>query len=85
MLPRFPEDVMFQLTHDEAESVFTDYGAIQASNVLNSPQAIEMGVYIVRAFVQPRETIASNKELAEQLKALEFRMLRKFAAPSRHC
>jgi hypothetical protein len=53
--------------------------------VLNSPQAIEMGVYIVRAFVQLRETIASNKELAEQFKSLESRMLRKFAAPSRHC
>jgi len=60
--------------------VFTDYGAIQASNILSSPQAIEMGIYVVRAFVHLRETLASSKELAEQLKALESRMLRKFAA-----
>jgi hypothetical protein len=31
---------------------FTEHGAIQAANVLNSPRAIAMGVYVVRAFVQ---------------------------------
>lgn len=34
---------------------FTEHGAIQAANVLNSPRAIEMGVYVVRAFVQLRD------------------------------
>jgi hypothetical protein len=59
--------------------VFTEHGAIQASNVLSSRQAIEMGVYVVRAFVQLRETLASHAELARQLRALEVRMLKKFA------
>jgi hypothetical protein len=39
-----------------------------------------MGIYVVRAFVQLREVLASNQELAQQLKALEARMTRKFAA-----
>ena len=50
---------------------FTEHGAIQAANVLASPQAIEMGVYVVRAFVHLREMIVSNKELALRLDDLE--------------
>ena len=50
---------------------FTEHGAIQAANVLNSPRAIAMGVYVVRAFVQLRELLASNKELARRLDELE--------------
>ena len=45
--------------------------------ILNSPRAIEMSVYVVRAFVQLRELLASNLELARQLKALEARVMRK--------
>jgi hypothetical protein len=50
---------------------FTEHGAIQAANVLNSEQAIEMGVYVVRAFVRLREMIGANKELALRLDDLE--------------
>jgi len=50
---------------------FTEHGAIQASNVLASPQAVEMGVYVVRAFVRLREVLASSRELAAKLDALE--------------
>jgi hypothetical protein len=50
---------------------FTEHGAIQASSVLASPQAVEMGVYVVRAFVRSREVMAGNKELAAKLDALE--------------
>lgn len=59
---------------------FTEHGAIMAATVLNSPRAIEMSLYVVRAFVQLRELLASNKELAQQFKALETRMMRKFAS-----
>lgn len=52
---------------------FTEHGAIQAANVLRSERAIEMGIYVVRAFVQLRNLLASNKELAQQLKKLERR------------
>ena len=54
---------------------FTEHGAIQAANVLNSPRAIAMGVYVVRAFVQLREIFASNKDLAGKLIALERSLL----------
>jgi len=50
---------------------FTEHGAIQAANVLASPQAIEMGVYVVRAFVRLREVLASSKEMAKRLDELE--------------
>ncbi len=50
---------------------FTDYGAIMAATVLNSPRAVEMSVYVVRAFVKLRQVLASNTELARKLEALE--------------
>ena len=62
-----------------APYAFTEHGAIQAANVLNSPRAVEMGVYVVRAFVQLRELLASNKELALRLDELEARIEQKLA------
>lgn len=50
---------------------FTEHGAIQAANVLNSERAIEMGVFAVRAFVKMRETLVSNRQLAEKVAELE--------------
>ena len=50
---------------------FTEYGAIQAANVLRSNRAVEMSLYVVRAFVQLREILTSNKELAQRLDELE--------------
>jgi hypothetical protein len=58
---------------------FTEHGAIQAANVLNSPRAVAMGVYVVRAFVQLRELLASNKDLARRLDQLEARLDKKLA------
>jgi hypothetical protein len=50
---------------------FTEFGAIQASNVLASPQAVEMGIYVVRAFVRLREMALTNADLAKRLDELE--------------
>lgn len=50
---------------------FTEHGAIQAATVLNSTRAVEMSVYIVRAFIKLREVLASNKALGRKLVALE--------------
>lgn len=50
---------------------FTENGAIMAANVLNSPQAVRMSVFVVRAFVQMRELLGGTRELARQLAALE--------------
>src|SRR5213082_3170894 len=53
---------------------FTEHGAIQAANVLSSPRAIEMGVFVVCAFVKLREMLASNKELARKVDELERKL-----------
>jgi hypothetical protein len=53
---------------------FTEHGAIQAANVLSSPRAIEMGVFVVRAFVKLREMLASNKELARKVDELDRKL-----------
>ena len=53
-----------------APYAFTEHGAIMAATVLNSPRAVEMSIYVVRAFVQLRELLSSNKELAKRLDQL---------------
>ncbi|MEI9961912.1 MAG: ORF6N domain-containing protein [Limisphaerales bacterium] len=53
---------------------FTENGAIMAANVLNSPEAVRMSVFVVRAFVQMRDLLGSTKELAKQLAALEKKL-----------
>ena len=48
-----------------------------AATVLSSPRAVEVSIYVVRAFVQLRELLAGYKELAQRLAQLEARMERK--------
>lgn len=50
---------------------FTEHGAIQAANVLSSARAVEMGIYVVRAFVRLKEAAASHADLAKRLDELE--------------
>jgi hypothetical protein len=54
--------------------VFTEHGAIMAATLLNSSRAVEMSIYVVRAFVQLRGLAVANKELAQQLTELERRV-----------
>ncbi len=53
---------------------FTEHGAIMAASVLNSPKAVEVSVFVVRAFVQLREAIAGHKELARKIAQLERKL-----------
>lgn len=46
---------------------FAEHGAIQAANVLASPQEVEMGIFVVRAFVRMRELAAVHADLAKRL------------------
>jgi hypothetical protein len=50
---------------------FTEHGAIMAATVLNSPEAIKMSVFVVRAFVKMRETLISRSELERRLLQIE--------------
>ena len=88
-IERFPEDFMFQLTPEEAESMrsqnviaskrnvryqpyaFTEHGVAMLSAVLKSDRAVRMSIFIVRAFVQLRELLAANKDLARKIEELE--------------
>jgi len=57
-----------------APYAFTEHGAIMAASVLNSSRAVEMSIYVVRAFLRLRETVASHKALAAKLAELEQRL-----------
>ena len=50
---------------------FTEHGAIMAANVLRSPRAVKMSVFVVRAFVRMRGLLGDTRELARQLADLE--------------
>lgn len=51
--------------------VFTEHGAIMAATLLNSPRATALSVYVVRAFVELRGMLSSNRELATKVHHLE--------------
>lgn len=53
---------------------FSEHGALMAATVLNTARAVEMSLYVVRAFVRMREVIAASKELAKKLDELERRL-----------
>ena len=51
--------------------VFTEHGAVMAANVLNSPKAVKMSVFVVRAFMKMREHLLSRAELEARLTQIE--------------
>ena len=53
---------------------FTEHGALMAASVLNSQRAVEVSVYVIRAFVRLRRFIAEHKELSRRLSQLENRL-----------
>ncbi len=54
--------------------VFTEHGALMAATVLNTPLAVDVSVYVVRAFVRLREFLAANQQLAAKLMDLEHKV-----------
>jgi hypothetical protein len=54
--------------------VFTEHGALQAANILNSARAVQMSIYVVRAFAKMREALRGTPELARKLAALEKKL-----------
>ena len=109
-ISRFPDGFMFKLSHEEflrCQNVtsswggrrylpyaFTEQGIAMLSSVLNSEQAIQVNIAIMKAFVKLREVMTTHKELAAQFKELErkvgvhdhqiaaiFEAIRKLMAP----
>jgi hypothetical protein len=56
-------------------SVFTEHGAIMAASMLNSPEAVTMSVFVVRAFVQMREQLATDATILRRLSEIDRTLL----------
>lgn len=54
---------------------FTEHGAIMAAMVLNSPQAVAMSVYVVRAFMRMREHLVANAQVFKRLAEIDKTLL----------
>ena len=99
---RFPEDLMFQLSAEEANAMrsqsviaskrnvryqpyaFTEHGVAMLSAVLRSERAVRMSILIVRAFVQLRELLATNKDVARKIEQLETAQKRQDRTQQQH-
>lgn len=95
-LDRFPEDFMFQLTQEEAESlrsqfatskihrggrtylpyVFAEHGVLMLSSVLNSKQAIQVNIYIMRVYTRIRELFLAHKDVFIRVEQVEKQMIK---------
>ena len=53
---------------------FTEHGAIMVASVFNTPRAIEVSVFIVRAFIKLRQLIAGHRELQRKISKIEKRL-----------
>ncbi len=56
-------------------TAFTEHGAIMAATILNSPQAVAMSVFVVRAFMQMREQLAANAAILKRLAEIDKTLL----------
>jgi hypothetical protein len=54
---------------------FTEHGALMAATVLNSPRAVQMSIFIVRAFLRMREELASGATILKRLAAIDRKLL----------
>ena len=54
---------------------FTEHGALQAANLLNSPRAVAMSIYVIRAFVKMREDQAANQAILKRLAEIDRTLL----------
>ena len=59
---------------------FTEHGAIMAANILRSDRAIQMSVYVVRAFIRMREQIAANQTILKRLAEIDKTLLQQDGA-----
>ena len=91
-MDRFPEDFLFKLAPEEAMRcqlgtasrrnvrylpyAFTEHGALMVANVLSSPRAVEMSVYVIRAFVRIRRELTVNETVARRLAEIEKTLMK---------
>ena len=54
---------------------FTEHGALMAATVLNSPRAVQMSLFVVRAFVRMREELATGAVILRRLAEIDRKLL----------
>ena len=54
---------------------FTEHGALMAANILRSDHAVQMSVFVIRAFVRMREQIATNTAILKRLAEIDNTLL----------
>ena len=59
---------------------FTEHGALQVANVLNSSKAETMSIYVIRAFIRMREELSANQAVSKRLAEIERTLLTHDAA-----
>jgi hypothetical protein len=55
--------------------VFAEHGALMVANILNSPRAVAMSVYVIRAFVKMRGELAANAAILKRLAEIDKTLL----------
>ena len=60
--------------------VFTEHGALMAANILRSDRAVQMSVFVVRAFVRLRERVTANTAILKRLAEIDKTLLQHDAA-----
>jgi hypothetical protein len=63
------------LKFSKSVHAFTEHGALQAANVLNSPAAVQMSLYVIRAFVKLREELTANLAILKRLAEIDKTLL----------
>lgn len=76
------DDLMFQIGRSRSHGgrrkpprVFTEHGAVMAASVLNSPRAVSLSVYVVRAFVRLRQELIARIDMEKRLAEIEKTLL----------
>lgn len=64
-----------QIKFSKSVQAFSEHGALQAANVLNSPQAVQMSLYVIRAFVKMREELTANATILKRLAEIDKTLL----------
>jgi hypothetical protein len=59
---------------------FTEHGALMAANVLRSERAVQMSIFVIRAFVRLREHAAANAAILRRLAEIDKTLLQHDAA-----
>lgn len=57
-------------------NAFTEHGALQAANVLKSPQAVQMSLYVIRAFIKQREILLTQSDVLKKLAQIDAKLLK---------